>query len=271
MKVLFIGDIVGTSGQKALTQFLPTLKQIYKPQLTIANGENMADGRGLNEKLYKQLLHHGIDVITMGNHTWDNREIFDFIDRASCLIRPINLPKTTPGVGLRYVKVNQTEWAIVNVLGSVFMSPCLDPFDYLPPVIETIRRRTPHILIDFHAEATSEKQALAWLLDGQVSAVLGTHTHVQTRDARILPQGTAMISDVGMTGCLDSVLGFRPQEAIRRFTSKLPARLEQATTDNIVLSAVLLDVDNVTGKTRSIEPIYITKDGMGTPSKRRFE
>lgn len=270
MKILFIGDIVAEKGREAVEQYLPEIKQTHRPQLTIANGENISStyGRGMTEKDYKWMLSQGIDVITMGNHTWDQKEIYQFIDQANCLVRPVNLPASTPGKGVHYVKVNQTEVAIINVLGSVFMGPCIDSFQVLPDIIAEVKKRTNHIIIDFHAEATSEKQATAWLFDGQVTAVLGTHTHVQTNDARVLPQGTALMSDVGMTGALNSIIGFRPSEALIRFETQMPQRLTPETEGPTVMSAVVIETDNETGQTKKITPIYKTQHDVTKFRKR---
>lgn len=271
MKLLFIGDIVAERGQEALSQYLPELKHRFRPQLTIVNGENIAEnGKGITEKLYKWLLSQGVDVVTLGNHAWDNRDIYDFIESANCLVRPVNLPKGTPGKGVHYVKVNQEEVAIINALGSVFMGPCIDPFQVLPDVIEEVRQRTPHILLDFHAETTSEKQATGWLFDGKVSAVVGTHTHVQTNDARILPKGTGYMSDVGMTGALNSIIGFRPSDALHRFTTHLPQRLMPESEGPMVLSAVFIETDPQTGLTKKIEPIRLSNSNMSSVRKRKF-
>lgn len=258
MKILFIGDVVGKKGQAALKEFLPELKQAHRPQVTIINGENISDGRGISEKLYKWLLTMGANVVTLGNHAWDNYEIYQFIEKAQCLVRPINLPKGTQGQGITYLKVNQQKLAVINVLGSVFMNACIEPFTYLPELIEEVRKETPFIFIDFHAEATSEKQALGYLLDGKVSAIVGTHTHVQTNDARILPKGTAYQTDVGMTGTLDSVIGFNHQQVVQKFSTHLPMRLEQSETNELLLSGCVIELDNQTGSALSIEPIYMT-------------
>ena len=200
-----------------------------------------------------------------------SEEIYEFIDSANCLVRPINLPEGTPGVGVRYVKVNQEELAIINVLGSVFMGPCIDPFQVLPDVITQVRQRTPHIFIDFHAETTSEKQATGWLFDGQVSAVVGTHTHVQTNDARILPKGTGYMSDVGMTGALNSIIGFRPSDALKRFVTQLPQRLTPEADGPAILSGVFIETDSQTGLVKKIEPIRMSNSSMASVSKRKFD
>ena len=266
MKVLFIGDVVGTAGQQALERYLPAVKQYFRPQVIIVNGENIADGRGITEKHYKWLMQQGCNVVTLGNHAWDQRTIFEFIDRADHLVRPVNLPQGTPGKGVHFVKVNDKKLAVINVLGNVFMHPSGNPFHQLPDLITSIRQETPYILIDFHAEATSEKQALAYLLDGQVSAVLGTHTHVQTNDGRILPRGTAYLTDVGMTGAMNSILGFRVNEVLKRFTTQLPVRLEQETTGPVALHVALLEF-NSQGLAKRIEPLMVDEQFIKQISK----
>lgn len=255
MRILFIGDIVGKNGMKALENFLPAIKREFRPQVTIANGENVADGRGITEKHYKQILNQGVDVVTLGNHAFDQWGTVEFIDGAKSLIRPYNLPKQTPGQGLRYIKVNQYELAIMNVLGTAFMNQGIDPFNFLEEKIKAVRKRTPFIFIDFHAESTSEKQAFAWWLDGTVSAVIGTHTHVQTSDQRILPQGTAYLTDCGMTGSRDSIIGFKARSVVQRFTSHLPGRLEVEDRGAYLLSACMVDINDRTGHADHIETI----------------
>lgn len=260
MKLLFIGDIVGQIGREALKTYLPKLKEKYKPQLTIANAENAAHGKGITEKVYKELLQCGIDMMTMGNHVWDNSDIFNFINDAHKLIRPVNLSKHTPGVGYRFVKINQQILAIINLQGVVFMNHSDNPFEKVKEIVEECRKQTPHIFVDFHAEVTSEKQAMGWFLDGKVSAVVGTHTHVQTNDARILPQGTAYLSDVGMTGAYDGILGFKKEGIIDRFQTQLPTRHEVIEQGRYLLSACLIEIDDNTGKAKNIQPIMINDD-----------
>ncbi|XJS11563.1 TIGR00282 family metallophosphoesterase [Aerococcaceae bacterium WGS1372] len=256
MKILFIGDIVGQSGQSAIKHHLTELKKEYRPQVTIANGENIADGRGITENLYKWLMSSGVDVVTLGNHAFDHRNIFSFIDDAKCLVRPVNMPEGTPGKGVHFVRINDTELAVINLLGNAFMKPSLDAFDYMSKLIEKVRARTNHIFIDFHAETTSEKQAMAFWLDGKISALVGTHTHVQTNDARLLPKGTAYQTDVGMTGALNSVIGFRKEDSIQRFRSQLPTRLEQETSNEAILCASIIETNPKTGLAQSIQSIY---------------
>lgn len=256
MKIMFIGDIVGNSGKEAILKYLPSLKRQYRPQLTIANGENISDGRGISEKDYKFLMSNGIDVITLGNHAFDHSSIFNYINDAKCLLRPYNTRKSLLGKGLHYIKINDTEIAIVNLLGSVFMdTDIVNPFEIIDELIGEVSKRVKHIFIDFHAETTSEKLAFANYLDGKVSAIVGTHTHVQTNDARVLPSGTAYITDVGMTGVEDSVIGFNKFDSIHRFRTQEPVKLRQASGNKLVMGAVLIELDEQTGLSRRIQII----------------
>ncbi|SDB89291.1 hypothetical protein SAMN05421734_102237 [Pelagirhabdus alkalitolerans] len=260
MRILFIGDIVGSIGRDQLEHYLPKLKQKYQPQLTIVNGENAAAGKGITEKIYKQLLASGADFLTMGNHTFDKKEIFDFIDDAKKMVRPANFPEGTPGKGMDFVNVNGKEVAIISLQGRTFMPPLDDPFRMVNDLIKEAKKRTNLIFIDFHAEATSEKLAFAWYLDGQVSAVVGTHTHVQTADNRLLDQGTAYITDVGMTGPYDGIIGTDREAVIKKFLTQLPVRFEATKTGKAQLSGVVIDLNESTGKATSIERIMISDD-----------
>lgn len=260
MKLLFVGDVVGSLGRDMVKEYLPRLKKKYKPQLTIVNGENAAAGRGITEKIYKDLLSYGADLITMGNHTWDNRDLMNFIDQAPKLIRPANFPPGVPGQGMIFIKSNQVEVAVINLQGRVFMPSLDDPFALAKELVAQARKRTKFIFIDFHAEATSEKQALAWYLDGQVSALVGTHTHVQTNDARILHKGTGYLTDVGMTGPMDGILGMEREPVIHRFLTQLPSRFEVVEEGQAILSAVLIELDDVTGMAKKLSTIQISKD-----------
>ncbi|MGX6961886.1 TIGR00282 family metallophosphoesterase [Vagococcus xieshaowenii] len=261
MRILFVGDVVGSLGRDLITEYLPKLKQKEKPQVTIVNGENAAGGRGITEKIYKKLLQDGADVVTLGNHTWDNREIFEFIDRAPKMVRPANFPEaSTPGTGIVYVKVNAIELAVINLQGRTFMTPIDDPFAKIEELVAEARKRTPFIFVDFHAETTSEKQAIGWFLDGQVSAVVGTHTHVQTSDARILPQGTAYLTDVGMTGPYDGILGMQRDNVINKFMTALPHRFEVVEHGRGILSYCVIDINDKTGKATKITNGLINED-----------
>lgn len=260
MRVLFIGDVVGSLGREAVTTYLPKLKKKYRPQVTIANGENAAGGRGITGKIYKKFLQDGVDVVTLGNHTWDNRDIFEFITDAKKMIRPANFPPKAPGVGMVFVKVNEIELAVINLQARAFMTAIDDPFTKADELVAAARKRTPYIFVDFHGETTSEKQAMGWYLDGKVSAVVGTHTHVQTNDGRILPKGTAFLSDVGMTGPYDGILGMKKESVIERFITALPQRFEVVEEGRSILSACLLDIDEKNGHAKKIETIQISAD-----------
>ena len=260
MRILFIGDIVGSIGRDQLKTYLPQLKQKYQPQLTIVNGENAAAGKGITEKIYKQFLEWGADYLTMGNHTFDKRDIFDFIDSADKMVRPANFPENTPGKGIGYVNVNGTEVAIINLQGRTFLPPLEDPFRYADALVDEAKKRTNVIFVDFHAEATSEKLALAWYLDGRVSAVVGTHTHVQTADNRLLDSGTAYITDVGMTGPYDGIIGTDREAVLKRFLTQLPVRFEATKSGKAQLSGVVIDIDNTTGQAKKIDRILINDD-----------
>ncbi len=260
MRILFVGDVVGSPGRDMVNEYVPKLKEKYRPTITIINGENAASGKGITEKIYRGFLEIGAQAITLGNHAFDNREIFEFIDKAKYLVRPANYPEDVPGKGIVYLKVNQDEIAIINLQGRTFM-PAIDcPFKKADKLLEEARARTPMIFVDFHAEATSEKQAMGWYLDGRVSAVVGTHTHVQTRDNRILASGTAYISDVGMTGPYDGILGVEKEAVMKRFLTSLPVRFEIPKSGRSQLSAVIIDLDKKTGLAKKIEPLLINDD-----------
>lgn len=259
MKILFIGDVVGSMGRQMIHDYLPRLKKKYKPQLSIINGENAASGRGITEKIYKQFLQDGADLITMGNHTWDNRDIEEFIDHADKMIRPANYPKGTPGAGYRCVNVNGVQVVVVNMMGTVFMPQLDNPFHKMDEILNEVADKKAIIFVDFHAEVTSEKQAFGWDFDGKVSAVVGTHTHVQTNDARILPKGTAYMTDAGMTGPFDAILGMGMGNVIRKFRTQRPARFEVVEEGRSLLSGCIIEFDD-DGRARSIKPIIINDD-----------
>ncbi|RCW70647.1 TIGR00282 family metallophosphoesterase [Saliterribacillus persicus] len=260
MKLLFIGDIVGSPGRDMIQEFLPKLKSKHQPHVTIVNGENAAAGKGITEKIYKQLLEWGAQGITMGNHTWDKKEIFDFVSDAKNMVVPANLPEGTPGNEIIYVKSNGLEVAVINLLGRTFMQPVDDPFKVADKLIEEAKKKTNLIFVDFHAEATSEKLAMGWYLDGKVSAVVGTHTHVQTADNRVFPNGTAYITDVGMTGPYDGILGMEQTAVIKKFLTGLPVRFEVSKESRTQLSGVIITINNTTGKAEKIERILINDD-----------
>ncbi|WP_100399290.1 TIGR00282 family metallophosphoesterase [Bacillus sp. FJAT-44742] len=259
MRLMFIGDVVGSPGRQMVKEYLPKLKTKYKPTLTIINGENAAGGRGITEKIYKNFLDSGAQAVTMGNHTWDNKEIFEFIEEAPHLVRPANYPEGTPGKGYTYVRINEIEFAIINLMGRTFLPPNDCPFRKADELIEEVSKRTSFIFVDFHAEATSEKQAMGWYLDGRVTAVAGTHTHIQTADERILPNQTAYITDAGMTGPYDGVLGMDREAVLKKFLTNLPVRFE-VTNGREQLNGILVDVHPKTGKASKIQRIQISED-----------
>ncbi len=259
MRILFIGDIVGKVGRQAISEWLPKLKQRYHPTVTIVNAENAAHGKGLTEKIYKELLRNGVDFMTMGNHTYGQREIYDFIQDATRLVRPANFPDEAPGIGMCIINLNNKKLAVINLQGRSFMPDIDDPFKKANQLIEEAQKETDYIFIDFHAETTSEKNAMAWFLDGRASAVVGTHTHIQTSDNRILPQGTAFITDVGMTGYYDGILGINRDEIIKRFLTSLPQRHVVPDEGRSVLSGVIVDLKE-DGTAKNIERILINDD-----------
>ncbi|PHK48983.1 TIGR00282 family metallophosphoesterase [Staphylococcus edaphicus] len=259
MRLLFIGDIVGKVGREAITTYLPRLKQTYRPTVTIVNAENAAHGKGLTEKIYKDLLREGVDFMTMGNHTYGQRQIYDFIESANRMVRPANFPEEAPGIGMRFIQINEIKLAIINLQGRAFMQDIDDPFKKADELINEAKKETDYIFVDFHAETTSEKNAMGWYLDGRVSAVVGTHTHIQTSDERILPEGTGYITDVGMTGFYDGILGINRNEVITRFITSLPQRHIVPDEGRSVLSGVIIDINKV-GKTTNIQRVLINDD-----------
>ncbi|MBL7049020.1 MAG: TIGR00282 family metallophosphoesterase [Nitrospira sp.] len=258
MKVLFIGDIVGKTGRRALKEGLPGLISKLKADFVIANGENAAGGFGITRTIAEELFSYGIDVLTSGNHIWDKKEALTYIDMESRLLRPANYPVGVPGSGSVVVNHSSGEKiGVLNLSGRVFMSPLDCPFNVAEKELEVLRKKTKNIIVDFHAEATSEKAAIGWYLDGKVSAVLGTHTHVQTADEKILPQGTAFISDVGMTGPVNSIIGVTKEIIINKFLTQIPIRFETASGEAI-FSCVLLEIDTRTGKSKKIQRLQFS-------------
>lgn len=257
MRIIVIGDVVGDAGKRAVEALLGSVKQQYKPQLTIVNAENIANGRGITQTDYKWLLNQGVDVVTLGNHAFDNRNIHSFINEAKVLVRPWNMSEDTPGKGVHYIKINQDEIAVINLLGISFMKNEIDPFAFLKEKIKEVKQRTNNIIIDFHAESTSEKQAMGYWLDGQVSFVYGTHTHVQTNDARILSNGTGYMTDIGMTGAVESVIGFQVSDVVQRFVENPMQRLKVEDDGKTALRGVFFEIDTHTSKVKNIKPINL--------------
>ena len=254
MNVLFIGDIVGRAGRRAVRKLLKTIKEEYNIDVTIANGENSAGGFGITEKVADELYGYGIDCLTMGNHTWNNKSIFNFIEKEKKLVRPLNYMPGVPGRGYTIVEKNNYKIAVVNLIGQVFMSEANSPVMVFNEYISQIKEISDFILVDFHAEATGEKLAFANYIDGEVSCVAGTHTHVQTADERILDSGTGYITDLGLTGAVDSILGMKKEKVLKKYTTKLPERYEVAT-GQCQLEGAVFNIDEQSKKTVEIKRI----------------
>ncbi len=257
MRILFVGDIFGKPGRRILQEKLHGLIQEHRVDFCIANAENAAGGFGITPQIADELLGSEIDLLTSGNHIWDKRAIIPYLSEHPKLLRPYNYPASAPGKGM-FIGDSAcgVRLAVINIQGRVFM-PTLDcPFSAADNALAQARKQTPVVIVDFHAEATSEKQAFGWYVDGRVSAVLGTHTHVQTADERILPNGTAFITDVGMTGPYDSVIGSAPALALDRFLLQMPVRLEPAGGDSRLCGAIV-EVDEVSGKAQSIRRVNV--------------
>ena len=257
MRILFVGDIVGKAGRQAVEGLLERIVSDHQIDFTVANGENAAGGMGITPAIASDFLDLGVDVLTSGNHVWAKKEIVPFLDEEERLLRPANYPNGVPGRGAGVFELgNGKKVGVLNLEGRVFMRNLECPFRVGEKEVEKLKAETPIIVIDFHAEATSEKMALAWFLNGKVSAVLGTHTHVQTADEKVQSGGTAYITDVGMTGPLASVIGIRRQIAVDRFLSQIPWKFDVAT-EEIELQGVILEVEEQTGKSRGIERIRV--------------
>lgn len=261
IRLLFLGDVVGEPGRKAITALLPQLKSELSIDFIIVNGENVAAGRGITPRLAIGLMRAGAAVVTTGDHIWDQKEIIPFLPDEPRVLRPCNYPAGTPGHGWVVLDTAKGKVAVVNLQGRVFMGQQLDnPFPLITEIVEEIRKETPVIFVDFHAEATSEKVAMGWHLDGKVSAVVGTHTHVPTCDERVLPNGTAFQCDAGMCGPLDSVIGSRVEPVLERFHTMMPARFGVGS-GTVRLNGALIDVDTSTGKALKIERLARYWDG----------
>ncbi len=257
VKLLFIGDIVGKPGRQAVARELHRLVDRHRLDLVIANGENASGGFGITVDSAKELFELGVNLFTSGNHIWDKKDALEYITREERLIRPANYPPGTPGQGSVIVKTaGGIKVGVLNLEGRVFMNNLECPFRTADIEVERLRQETPVILVDFHAEATSEKSSLGWYLDGRVSAVIGTHTHVQTADERILPEGTAYLTDAGMTGAFESVIGVRKDEPIQKFLTQRPAKFEVAKKD-IRLNGVVIEVDEASGRALCIERVNV--------------
>jgi 2',3'-cyclic-nucleotide 2'-phosphodiesterase len=262
IRLLFIGDIVGRPGRDLVRQGLRGLVDFHRIDLVIANAENSAAGFGITREIGDQLLDWGIDVMTSGNHIWDKKEALDYIGTEPRLLRPANYPAGAPGNGTYLARTRDgRSVGVVNIMGRVFMLNIDDPFQVVLREIDALKARTRIVFVDFHAEATSEKIAMGWHLDGKVTAVVGTHTHVQTADERILPKGTAYLTDVGMTGPHDSVIGVEIDAVLGKFLTGLPAKFETAT-GNPRLHAVIVEADEQTGRATEIERLSLSADEL---------
>ncbi|TSK03980.1 MAG: TIGR00282 family metallophosphoesterase [Geobacter sp.] len=257
VKLLFIGDVIGKPGREALSRELHRIVDRHMVDLVIANGENAAGGFGLTEETAQDLFKCGVQMITSGNHIWDKKDALEYIKREDRIVRPANYPEGTPGKGTTIVKTpGGVKVGILNLEGRVFMNNLDCPFRCADKEVAKLKEETPIVFVDFHAEATSEKVSLGWYLDGRVAAVIGTHTHVQTADERILTAGTAYMTDAGMTGSFDSVIGVKKEEAIQKFVTQRPSKFEVAKKD-IRINAVIIEVDEKTGLARNIERLNI--------------
>lgn len=259
MRILFIGDIVGNPGRKIAKEMISCLKKEMSIDFCIANGENAAGGSGITYVVAQELYNIGIDAITLGNHTWSKKEILNFIDCDSKIVRPANYPRELPGKSSTVITGKNGKIGVINLLGRVYMDSVECPFRAAEREIDYLKGFVKVIIVDMHAEATSEKNALAWYLDGRVSAVFGTHTHVQTADERILPCGTAFITDAGMTGPFEGVIGIDREIIINKFLTHIPAKFEVAK-GSVQFSAVFAEIDEKTGRTTKIERIYEVKN-----------
>jgi metallophosphoesterase (TIGR00282 family) len=257
LRILFIADVVGAPGRGALEARLPAMREELAIDVCVVNGENAADGIGITPRLADKLLGMGVDAITLGNHAFRRSEIGPYLESSERIVRPANSSANTPGRGVTVVPTsNGARLAVVNVLGSLFLEPATSMFEVIDELVDAATRQTPLVLVDVHAEATSEKVALAHWLNGRVTAVVGTHTHVQTSDARLFSGGTAFITDAGMTGPHDSVIGVQAELAIRRMRTGMPVRFETAQGD-VRIEGVVIDCDSETGKASSIEALRV--------------
>jgi hypothetical protein len=259
MKILMIGDVVAKPGRVAVLERIQDLREQHHIDFAVMNAENLAGGFSVTPSLCEQLFASGIDVMTSGNHIFDKKEAIDYIRKQPRLVRPANYPPNTPGAGFWTGEVNGTRVAVINLMGRIFMPPSDDPFRIVQEVLQSLPENTPVRLVDMHAEATSEKVAMGWLLDGHVSAVVGTHTHVQTADERVLPQGTAYLTDLGMTGSYAGVIGMNKSDVIARFTS-VTARRAEHSNGQVRICGAVIDVDESTGQARTIERVNLPHD-----------
>ena len=256
MKIIFIGDIIGKAGRKVIQKLLPEIIGDFQIDFCLANAENAAGGFGITSKIVRQLFQENIDVLTSGNHIWDNKDIFTVISTEKRLLRPANYPKAPGLSSMVYTAKNGEKVGVLNLSGRIYMPPLDCPFQIAEAKVPELQRECNIIIVDFHAEATSEKIAMGWYLDGEVSAVIGTHTHVQTADETILPNGTAYITDVGMTGPFDSVIGIEKEIVIKKFFTQMPHKFNVAKKD-LRLNGAVIDIESNTGRAKDIQRVQI--------------
>jgi metallophosphoesterase (TIGR00282 family) len=259
VKLLFIGDIVGGLGRRTLAALLPGLRERHAPDFVVVNGENAAGGIGITERTARELLELGVDAITLGNHAYRHRDVYELLDREPRIVRPANYPKGNPGRGYTVVERDGSRLAVVSMSGIVFMEAARSPFPEIDAILAELRGKADHVLLDFHAEATSEKMAMGWHVDGRVTACVGTHTHVPTSDARVLPEGTAYISDVGMTGPRGGVIGMKRELALERFVTQMPVKLETSDEDPWLNGVLVEAADD--GRATAIEQVLLPAGG----------
>jgi 2',3'-cyclic-nucleotide 2'-phosphodiesterase len=254
-RVLFLGDIVGEPGRKAVSTTLPSLVDRHAPDLVLANGENVAGGLGITPRTADKLFEAGIDVLTTGNHVYRHRDIYEYLDRSDRIVRPANYLESNPGKGFTVVERNGVRWGVVNLSGNIFMDAAYPAFHVADRIVSRLRDEADYVIVDLHAEATSEKVAMGWHLDGRVLAVVGTHTHVPTADGRVLPGGTAFLSDLGMTGARGGVIGVKKEQILERFLTQMPIKFETATDDVWVMGALVETGEG--GLARSFEQVMV--------------
>ena len=255
MRILFVGDVVGSPGRRALESLLPDLRESQRADCGVVNGENAAGGLGINAKITRALLDMGVDAITLGNHAYKHPDVYPVLDGEPRIVRPANYPSSGPGRGSTVVENGGLRLGVLNLSGQIFVDAARSPFAEADAQVAELRERTAHVLVDFHAEATSEKVAMGWHLDGRVTACVGTHTHVPTADARVLPGGTAYITDVGMTGGRGGVIGVKREQAVQRFTTYVPVRFE-TTDEDPWLNAVVVEASD-DGRAVSIDQVLL--------------
>jgi 2',3'-cyclic-nucleotide 2'-phosphodiesterase len=262
MKVLFVGDVVGGIGRRTLAGLLPGLRDRHRPDFVVVNGENVAGGLGITRKTARELFELGVDAITLGNHAYRHREVYDYLDQEPRIVRPANFPKGSPGRGQTVVEANGMRLGVVNLSGLVFLEAVRSPFSEVDALLADLRGKCDAVFVDMHAEATSEKVAMGWHVDGRVLACVGTHTHIPTADARVLPGGTAYVTDVGMTGPRGGVIGVKREQALERFLTLTQVRFETSDEDPW-LNAVLVEGDG-DGRAASIEQVLLpARDAQG--------